>query len=250
VRFEPRTLADVVVSSRTPENENPVAFLRAAIERDRPPLFMVLWSEQGGLGKTSVVRAFARDYFRKKQAELEAAGSTLAVVNPRGGPESGWYLEVPGDALADSATRELLRNFIRTPGGFGESTQGVSVKHVLVLEDVDRIPPTTISFLKDVLQAGRADVDQTTVARNNIVFATSNRPDFLIDTPLGSRAIKFRVYPLFEAQVVEYLQAVATAESLTCPGDYFAAVAKAVNGSLRDALNDLDKAITEGRCQA
>ncbi len=247
VRLEPKSLEEVYTDNVV-SNTAAVDFLKAVVRsRDVPP-FIVLYGSVGGTGKTSMARAFARDYLRHTQEELERRGVPgVRLVTASGAPiagiESG-YNEFNGDAFAQAETRIAIGRFLRRGN---PDTAVYPWKKVLIIDDADKIPASTISSFKDLLQSGAGG--ETTITRNNVIIVTTNLSSFLVDTPLGSRAVRFEIRPLSADAIADYLRAVAPAEGLTCDEGVYERISRRVSGSIRDALNELGKEVLAGHCR-
>jgi hypothetical protein len=246
IRLEPRTL-DEVYTDAVPSNTAAVNDLRDMVRKLDLPPGVVLWGETGGTGKTSMARAFARDYLRKIQDQLAARGSSEQFVTASGAPIqniNAAYTEYGGEAFALPATREAVTNYLKRPN---VDANIFPYKKILIIDDAEKIPPQTVSRLKEILQANVAG--ETDITRKNIIIVTTNLPDFLVGTPLGSRFFQYHIQSLSPSAIADYLRAVVPAEGLVCDDGVFEKVAARAKGSLREALNELGKEVLAGHCR-
>ncbi|HTT14810.1 MAG TPA: hypothetical protein VMG81_03405 [Thermoplasmata archaeon] len=246
VKYEPHTLGQVT------GNEDVVELLQAAIRTDRIPSFLIFVSTRGGLGKTSIARALARDYLGKKQQELDriAPGEYAdTVTSARGNPTFYNYLEIQGQVLASPAGFTRIENFLRTvPTAVGH-VPGFQMKKVLILDDVDKLAGPTITGLKTLLQPQGANSEiPNYIVGNNLLIITTNARDAFEGTPLSTRARYFIIQPTPEAELRGLLQGVMNAERISCPEVELDRIVSRANGSPRDSLKNLDDAVTLGRC--
>lgn len=240
-RYEPVGLADIV------GNRSIVEFLEAAIRTNRIPSLVFLVSEAGGVGKTSLARAFAHDYLNHEQQRLEERGvESPDIVTPEGNPTGNDYLEVRGQDLALPGAAQRVQSILRSKPPNAQH----GVKRIVLLNDVDKVSPTAITALKTLLEPqGRDKPIPTYIVASNIVIVTSNATDtFSPGEPLVTRGRYFYVETPNYDDIRSLVARVSASEGITCPGEVVDDIVRLSAGVPRAALRNLDDAVTLGRC--
>ncbi len=202
-RMRPRTLDEFVGQEHV---VGPGRILRRAIEEDRLPS-IVLWGPPGS-GKTTLARIIAsltRSHFEPISAVASGVADLRRVVAEA------------ADRLGEQGQRTIL--FIDEIHRFNKAQQDVVLPYV---ED------GTIT----------------------LIGATTENPSFEVISPLLSRSRVFKLEPLTPGQVEGILRAaLADTErglgsiAADVPDDVLAALANAVGGDARIALNALELAV-------
>jgi replication factor C small subunit len=182
--------------------------LRSYVAQDDLP--HLLFSGPAGVGKTTSAMAIAREVYgedwRDNFLELNAS-----------------------DERGIDVVRDRIKNFARTSfGGYDY--------RVIFLDEAD-------ALTSDAQSALRRTMEQ--FANNTRFILSCNYSNQIID-PIQSRCALFRFGPLPETAVAEYVERIASEESIEMTDDGVDALVYAADGDMRKAINGLQAAATTG----
>jgi DNA polymerase-3 subunit gamma/tau len=187
-----------------------------------------LFAGTRGVGKTTVARILAKALNCEKGVVSEPCGECAACV----AIDEGRFVDlIEVDAASRTRvddTRELLDNvqYMPTRGRF----------KVYLIDEVHMLSNHSFNALLKTLEEPPPHV--------KFLFATTD-PQKLPVTVL-SRCLQFNLKKLSLAQILGQLQRICAAEDVEAEDEGLKAIAKAADGSLRDALSLLDQAIAFG----
>ena len=187
-----------------------------------------LFAGTRGIGKTTVARILAKALNCETGIVSEPCGQCAACV----AIDEGRFVDlIEVDAASRTRvddTRELLDNvqYMPTRGRF----------KVYLIDEVHMLSNHSFNALLKTLEEPPPHV--------KFLFATTD-PQKLPVTVL-SRCLQFNLKKLSLAQIHAQLQKICAAESVTAEEEGLKAIAKAADGSMRDALSLLDQAIAFG----
>ncbi|MDX1524819.1 MAG: DNA polymerase III subunit gamma/tau [Pseudidiomarina maritima] len=181
-----------------------------------------------GVGKTTIARILAKSLNCEQGITAEPCGTCSACV----AIEQGRFVDLLEiDAASRTKvedTRELLDNVQYAP------TQGRF--KVYLIDEVHMLSRHSFNALLKTLEEPPEHV--------KFLLATTD-PQKLPITVL-SRCLQFNLKALSRDEIANHLQQVLTAEQIPFDADAIQALARAAQGSLRDALSLTDQAIAQG----
>jgi DNA polymerase-3 subunit gamma/tau len=217
-KWRPKNFADVV------GQEHIVRALSNALETDRVH-HAYLFSGTRGVGKTTVARILAKALNCEAGVSGEPCGECGACISI----DEGRFIDlIEVDAASRTKvddTRELLENVQYTP------TSGRY--KVYLIDEVHMLSNHSFNALLKTLEEPPPHV--------KFLLATTD-PQKLPVTVL-SRCLQFNLKRLSSAQIVERMSHIGVAEKIKSDSAALARIARAANGSMRDALSLLDQAI-------
>ncbi|NCT57244.1 MAG: DNA polymerase III subunit gamma/tau [Legionella sp.] len=220
-KWRPRTFAELI------GQEHVTQALINSLTRDRLH-HAYLFNGTRGVGKTSIARLLAKAINCEHGPSPEpclTCDTCLAI-------EQGRYIDlIEIDAASKTRvedTRELLDNVSYTP------TQGRF--KVYLIDEVHMLSTHSFNALLKTLEEPPAHV--------KFLLATTE-PQKLPMTVL-SRCLQFHLKPLPPALLQQHLAHILTQENLSFDGEALQLIAKAAEGSVRDALSLLDQIIALG----
>jgi DNA polymerase-3 subunit gamma/tau len=220
-KWRPRTFADVVGQPHV------VRALSNALGSGRIH-HAFLFAGTRGVGKTTVARIFARCLNCEKGVGPEPCGTCRACV----ALEEGRFVDlIEVDAASRTGvddTRELLENVQYTPAA--------GRYKVYLIDEVHMLSKAAFNALLKTLEEPPPHV--------KFLFATTD-PQKLPVTVL-SRCLQFNLKRFTAAQIQVQLEKICTAEGIPADTVGLKAVARAADGSMRDALSLLDQGIAFG----
>src|SRR5210317_1296847 len=187
-----------------------------------------LFTGTRGVGKTSIARLFAKSLNCEQGVSSEPCGVCSACVEIA----EGRFVDlIEVDAASRTKvedTRELLENVQYAP------TQGRY--KVYLIDEVHMLSTSSFNALLKTLEEPPPHV--------KFLLATTD-PQKLPVTIL-SRCLQFNLKRLPAQMIADYLEQLLGRESVEYDQDAVALVARAADGSMRDALSLLDQAIGYG----
>src|SRR5690554_6717369 len=187
-----------------------------------------LFTGTRGVGKTTVARILARCFNCEQGVTATPCGTCSACQEIT----EGRFIDlIEVDAASRTRvedTRELLENvqYAPTRGRF----------KVYLIDEVHMLSSHSFNALLKTLEEPPPHV--------KFLLATTD-PQKLPVTVL-SRCLQFHLKNLAPGQIVQYLQSVMTAEQVAFEDEGLWQIARAANGSMRDALTLLDQSISFG----
>lgn len=142
----------------------------------------------------------------------------------------GEYFEMNFIELNASDTREEGDMRKRVIRALKHKPIGSDIR-VILLDEADGLKPTAQDLLKRPIEK----------TRNTIFIFTCNDINSIIN-PIKSRCALFEFKPITEADIVEGLKRIAVKEKINIGDEVFQRIAKQVNGDMRAAVNELQKA--------
>jgi DNA polymerase-3 subunit gamma/tau len=220
-KWRPKNFADVV------GQEHIVRALSNALETDRVH-HAYLFSGTRGVGKTTVARILAKALNCEAGVSGEPCGKCGACTSI----DEGRFVDlIEVDAASRTKvddTRELLENVQYTP------TSGRY--KVYLIDEVHMLSNHSFNALLKTLEEPPPHV--------KFLLATTD-PQKLPVTVL-SRCLQFNLKRLSSAQMVDRMSHIGAAENIVSEPAALARIARAANGSMRDALSLLDQALAFG----
>ncbi|HYM35367.1 MAG TPA: DNA polymerase III subunit gamma/tau [Steroidobacteraceae bacterium] len=187
-----------------------------------------LFTGTRGIGKTTIARILAKSLNCEKGVSAEPCGQCSACVEI----DAGRFVDlIEVDAASRTKvddTRELLDNVQYTPARGRYKVYLIDEVHMLSTHSFNALlktleePPPHVKFL----------------------FATTD-PQKLPVTVL-SRCLQFNLKRFSPAVIAKRLSEIVTAEKIECEAEALRLLAKAAQGSMRDALSLLDQIIAFG----
>ncbi len=220
-KWRPRTFSELV------GQEPVVRALRFALTEGRVH-HAYLFSGIRGVGKTTVARILAKALNCEQGVGAEPCGICGACQEI----DSGRFVDlIEVDAASRTKvddTRELLDNvqYAPTRGRF----------KVYLIDEVHMLSAHSFNALLKTLEEPPPHV--------KFILATTD-PQKLPVTVL-SRCLKFALRRLSDQQIVDHLARILAAEKVVCEEPALMPLARAAEGSVRDALSLLDQAIAAG----
>jgi DNA polymerase-3 subunit gamma/tau len=220
-KWRPKNFADVV------GQEHIVRALSNALETERVH-HAYLFSGTRGVGKTTVARILAKALNCEAGVSGEPCGKCGACTSI----DEGRFVDlIEVDAASRTKvddTRELLENVQYTP------TSGRY--KVYLIDEVHMLSNHSFNALLKTLEEPPPHV--------KFLLATTD-PQKLPVTVL-SRCLQFNLKRLSSAQMVDRMSHIGAAENIVSEPAALARIARAANGSMRDALSLLDQALAFG----
>ena len=220
-KWRPKNFADVV------GQEHIVRALSNALETDRVH-HAYLFSGTRGVGKTTVARILAKALNCETGVSGEPCGKCGACISI----DEGRFVDlIEVDAASRTKvddTRDLLENVQYTP------TSGRY--KVYLIDEVHMLSNHSFNALLKTLEEPPPHV--------KFLLATTD-PQKLPVTVL-SRCLQFNLKRLSSAQIVDRMSHICAAENIESEPAALLRIARAGNGSMRDALSLLDQALAFG----
>ncbi|MGH8619484.1 MAG: DNA polymerase III subunit gamma/tau [Burkholderiales bacterium] len=220
-KWRPKTFAELV------GQEHVVAALANALGGQRLH-HAWLFTGTRGVGKTTLARIVAKALNCETGVTATPCGQCAACM----AIDAGRFIDVIElDAASNTQVdnmRELLENALYAPtaGRF----------KVYIIDEVHMLSKSAFNAMLKTLEEPPAHV--------KFVLATTD-PQKIPVTVL-SRCLQFNLKQIPEAQIVQRLQAVLQAEGIAADAEGLARLARAAQGSLRDALSLADQAVAHG----
>ncbi|MGR3914403.1 MAG: DNA polymerase III subunit gamma/tau [Gammaproteobacteria bacterium] len=220
-KWRPKTFAEVI------GQEHVVAALANGLDNQRVH-HAFLFSGTRGVGKTTLARIFARALNCEEGVSSTPCGKCTACI----GVDEGNFIDlIEVDAASRTKvddTRELLDNVQYTP------TQGRF--KIYLIDEVHMLSTHSFNALLKTLEEPPEHV--------KFLLATTD-PQKLPATIL-SRCIQFNLKSMEIGRLSALLEKILTQESLAHEAPALLILARAANGSVRDALSLLDQGIAYG----
>ncbi len=210
--------------------ESTLRILANALEQKRIH-HAYLFTGTRGVGKTTIARIIAKCL----NCETGITSTPCDQCSTCKAIDAGHFMDLfEIDAASRTKVedmRELLDNVMYPP------TQGRY--KIYLIDEVHMLSNHSFNALLKTLEEPPAQVI--------FLFATTD-PKKLPITIL-SRCLQFHLARISQEQIAKHLQHICTAEQITCDNDALNILAKAADGSMRDALSLLDQAIAYGHGQ-
>jgi len=219
-KYRPQRFADLV-------GQDPVRLtLERAVATDRVA-HAYLFAGPRGSGKTTTARLLAKalNCETRKEGDAEPCNRCNACAEITGGSSLD-VLEIDGASNRGiEEIRNLRENVKYAPSG-GKSK-------VYIIDEAHQLTDFAWNALLKTLEEPPPQV--------RFVFATTEPQD--VPETIASRCQVFEFRRLRSDELVRHLQNVAKAESVTLEEEAAALIARAAEGSVRDALSRLDQAL-------
>lgn len=136
------------------------------------------------------------------------------------------FIEINASDTRDEAQirKKVIRALKHKPIGTGI--------RVILLDEADGLKPTAQELLNRPIEK----------TRNTLIIITCNDITNIIK-PIKSRCALFEFKKITEADIVEGLKKIAVREKVTITDDVLQKIAKKVDGDMRSAVNELQKAV-------
>jgi DNA polymerase-3 subunit gamma/tau len=220
-KWRPKIFADVA------GQDHIVRALQNALDSDRVH-HAYLFAGTRGVGKTTVARLLAKALNCESGASSEPCGKCSACISI----DEGRFIDlIEVDAASRTKvddTRELLENVQYTPS--------VGRYKVYLIDEVHMLSGHSFNALLKTLEEPPPHV--------KFLLATTD-PQKLPVTVL-SRCLQFNLKRLSSDLIVDRMNLICKKEKLKADAAALARIARAANGSMRDALSLLDQAVAFG----
>jgi len=217
-KWRPRAFQDLV------GQEHVLRVLTNALDRNRLH-HAYLFAGTRGVGKTTLARIFAKCLNCEQALSSKPCGTCAACRAIDAGQFLDLYEIDAASRTKVEDTRDLLENVAYPP------VQGRY--KVYLIDEVHMLSGHSFNALLKTLEEPPPQV--------LFIFATTE-PKRLPITIL-SRCLQFHLKHIPPAQIVAQLQRICDSEQVVCEPQALAQVARAADGSLRDALSLLDQAL-------
>ena len=221
-KWRPREFTDMVGQSHV------LKALTSALSQQRLH-HAYLFTGTRGVGKTTVARIFAKALNCEEGVSATPCGQCSACVEV----DSGRFVDlIEVDAASRTKvedTRDLLDNvqYLPTRGRY----------KVYLIDEVHMLSNSSFNALLKTLEEPPA----------HVMFLLATTDPQKMPVTVLSRCLQFHLKALTPEQIVARLQHILVAEKIAYDDATLPMVAKAANGSLRDALSLLDQAIAHGQ---
>ena len=206
--------------------ETTAKILQAAIEKNRVA-HAYLFSGPRGTGKTTTARIFAKALNCREPRNSEPcnACSSCAEIDRSSSID---VLEL--DAASHTKVEETREAVIDTVAYSPVRDRN----KVFIIDEVHMLSSHSFNALLKTLEEPPP----------RVVFILATTEFHKIPATISSRCQRFRFLPLTRAQIFSTLKRVAQAEKIPVPDDALSLLARAAQGSMRDALSLFDQAIS------
>ncbi|QGX41571.1 DNA polymerase III subunit gamma/tau [Permianibacter aggregans] len=221
-KWRPREFTDMVGQSHV------LKALTSALSQQRLH-HAYLFTGTRGVGKTTVARIFAKALNCEEGVSATPCGQCSACFEV----DSGRFVDlIEVDAASRTKvedTRDLLDNvqYLPTRGRY----------KVYLIDEVHMLSNSSFNALLKTLEEPPA----------HVMFLLATTDPQKMPVTVLSRCLQFHLKALTPEQIVARLQHILVAEKIAYDDATLPMVAKAANGSLRDALSLLDQAIAHGQ---
>ncbi len=220
-RYRPQTFTQVVGQDTT------LCALSNALDTKRLH-HAYLFTGTRGVGKTSLARILAKCLNCSKGVTSQPCGTCTNCTDI----VQGSFVDlIEVDAASRTKvedTRELLDNVQYAP------TQGRY--KVYLIDEVHMLSGHSFNALLKTLEEPPA----------HVVFILATTDPHKIPATILSRCMQFHLWHVTEPDITQHLKKVLNQENASCEEGALSIIARAANGSLRDALSLLDQALAYG----